>query len=181
MIGKLLGRLWSSITTARAVVGDGKFVAKKCGHTTDASGPVSAFGVTITTEMPVEDGEVDWCLGCLSAMAISCAWCGHPIFIGNPVTLNVARDPKFAVIEHAVVYSEHPFRLVGCLRWDCAETGADRAGFWLPGDDGIGIVHRVMSPLEQAMTTGNGVVVQDLSSLKEATRAETNQHLQEEA
>ena len=75
-------------------------------------------------------------------MAIQCAWCGEPIFIGDPITLYTPhRD--FQIPAHAVVHSENPLQLVGCLRWGCADTGADRAGFWLPGENGKGCVRRV--------------------------------------
>ena len=46
-----------------------------------------------------------------------------------------------------MVYNENPLQLVGCLRWECASTGADRMGFWVPP----GIVHRVPSAIEMCM------------------------------
>src|SRR3989344_6557684 len=119
-----------------------RYVAVKCGHRTKRSGPVSAFERTITTKMPMnENGCVDYCLDCIGKMAIRCAWCGDPIFIGNPITLYTPHG-DFQVPEHAIVYNKEPLQLVGCLGWNCAETGADRAGFWLQGEDGKGCVQR---------------------------------------
>jgi len=92
------------------------------------------------------NGEVEYCLGCLGKMTILCAWCKEPIFIGEPVTLYTPRDGS--VPNHAKIHDENLLQLVGCLRWNCAESGADRAGFWMPGEDGEGKVERVPTPLE---------------------------------
>ena len=110
-------------------------------------------------------------------MAIRCAWCGKPIFIGDPVTLYSSAEKNFQIPEYAVRYSENPIKLVGCMRWDCAETGADRCGFWLPP----GVVHRVLSPIEQMMATGTVVVVADVGDMREAIEttkrfSETHKH-----
>ena len=110
-----------------------RYTATKCGHRTQRTGQVSAFGQTITTKMPTnENGSMDYCLDCIGKMAIRCAWCGDPIFIGNPITLYTPHG-DFQVPEHAIVYNKEPLQLVGCLGWNCAETGADRAGFWVAG------------------------------------------------
>lgn len=149
-----------------------EYVALKCGHHTRRNGEIIAFGHTITTKMPLNKlNGVDWCLACIQTMAIRCAWCSEPIFIGDPVTLYTPRK-HVTIPEHAVIFNNDPVQLVGCLRWDCASTGADRAGFWLPGNDGKGKVHRVPSPIEIAMGTGKGVVVGDLSSPAEAQNPE---------
>lgn len=60
---------------------------------------------------------------------------------------------------------------MGCLRWDCAKTGADRAGFWHPP----GKVFRVTTPLEMCLQNlqngGDGVVViENLNDFEEATK-----------
>ena len=146
-----------------------QFVATNCGHTTARAGDVTALGVTIQTEVPVRDGEVEYCLNCIARMAIQCAWCGLPIFIGDPVTL-YSLPVDFTTPAYVVGYSLEPLRLVGCLRSDCASTVADRQGFWLPDDTGHGHVQRVPSPLEQVMASGKGVIVADISDLAEATR-----------
>lgn len=143
--------------------------AAKCGHSTMRIGKITVFGETSTLQMPLNDAKgVDWCLECVAKMAIRCAWCGEPIHIGNPVTLYTPEKKDFVMPDHAVVHQKDPLQLVGCLRWDCAETGADRAGFWIPGNDGKGTVHRVPSPLELAFASGQGVVVGDLGNMQEA-------------
>ena len=136
--------------------------AAKCGHSTKTKGGVTAFGVTITTEMPIKHGHVDYCLICIADMAIQCAWCELPIFIGDPVTLYTPKA-GFEIPDHAMVFSEEPLRLVGCLRWDCASTGADRAGFWVPDAEGHGHVQQATSLYDMAQQSGDGVAVNDLS------------------
>lgn len=145
------------------------YIATKCGHPTVQAGDVTAFGVTIQTQMPLVRDEVEYCLACILGMAIRCAWCKLPIFIGDPITLYTPREADFKVPEHAVVYSLEPLRLVGCLRWDCAQTGADRAGFWLPDSTGKGHVQRTPSLFEQALE-GCGVIVEDLWDIAETSR-----------
>lgn len=131
-----------------------RYMATICGHHTKRTGKISAFGHTVTTKMPInEEGSVDYCLDCIAKMAIRCAWCGHPIFIGRPITLYSPISDNFKIPEHAVVYEREPLQLVGCLRWDCAETGADRAGFWMPGEDGKGCVERVPTVYEMVLAT----------------------------
>lgn len=84
-----------------------RYTATRCGHRTRRKGKVSAFGRTITTEMPMNKSTpVDYCLRCIGKMAIRCAWCGEPIFIGDPITLYTPRG-DFKVPEHTVVYSKN--------------------------------------------------------------------------
>lgn len=146
-----------------------QLIASKCGHATNTKGEVKAFGDTTTTEMPVTDGVVEYCLDCISAMACKCAWCGHAVFIGDAVTLYGSRGPDFVVPEHAVVYGQSPIQLVGCLRWDCADTGADRAGFRLPDDQGNGHVVRTQSLYAVSAAAGpdTAVLVNNLSNASE--------------
>jgi hypothetical protein len=121
--------------------------------------------------MPLnKDGSVDYCLDCIGKMAIHCAWCGNPIFIADAVTLYTPNDKNFRIPDQAVVHSRDPLQLVGCLGWNCAMSGADRAGFWVPGDNGKGKVHRVPSPLEIALGTGKEVIVSDVTDMAEAHR-----------
>ncbi|MFA6391220.1 MAG: hypothetical protein WCW66_00520 [Patescibacteria group bacterium] len=101
------------------------------------------------------DGSVDYCHDCLGSMTIQCVWCGEPILVGDPITLYTPAIALFAPVDewcipkHAVIYrKEHPVQLVGCLRMSCADSSADRAGFWLPGEDGKGRVLRVQTALE---------------------------------
>lgn len=124
------------------------YTATKCGHRTEQSGPVSAFGHTIIKQMPKNEyGSVDYCLDCIGKMTILCAWCGNHIFIGDPVTLDEP-DDGFKIPEYAVFSCDKPRQLVGCLRRKCADTSADCAGFWLPDSDGKGYVHRIPTAYE---------------------------------
>lgn len=133
-------------------------------------GSISAFGQTGTMQMPRnQDGSVNYCLECLSKMTIQCAWCGQPIFIGEPITLYSPRQ-DFQPPEYAVAYRTNPLQLVGCLRWNCAMTGADRAGFWLPGASGNGHVLRVPTPIEALFGAAQPsmVIVGDLGDIDRA-------------
>lgn len=166
-----------------------RYAAQKCGHRTKRSGPVSAFGRTITTKMPMnKNGSVDYCLDCIGKMAIRCAWCGDQIFIGNPITLyspgprtgffsseepseaqRARKQDDLVVPDGAVVYHENPLTLVGCLGWNCADTGADRAGFWLPDENGKGRVHRVQTAYEAILGADEpSMIVGDTHDTKEA-------------
>lgn len=98
-------------------------------------------------------------------MTIPCAWCGKPIVVGSPITLCSPIKPDYTPpVEGFVTYSEDPLRLVGCLRWDCADSGIYRAGFWVPP----GKVDRVLSPLEIAMMVDGVVIVSDITDPAEA-------------
>jgi hypothetical protein len=118
-------------------------ITARCGHEIKSQkGEVTAFGETIKTIVLVnEENVTEYCHACLSRMAILCAWCGKPIFIGDPVTLYIPKDSGYRLREGSKIYCENPLQLVGCLRWECAESGADRAGFWYPP----GEVYRVLT------------------------------------
>lgn len=137
-----------------------KVKAVECGHETKLKGKVSAFGENVVTKIkPDKNGNAKYCHDCLSDMAILCAWCERPIFIGNPITLYSTRKDDFKVPNHASIYKEDPITLVGCGRTDCADTGADYAGTWIPP----GKVKRTPSMIEQSMADlqkgGDGFVV----------------------
>lgn len=140
------------------------YMATECGHRTRRTGKIRAFGQTLIVRMPInEDGSVDYCLDCIGKMTIPCAWCCEPIFIGEPITLyspysrrnffsseesseaqkKRGGNGSFIIPDGAVVYSHDPLYLVGCLKWNCADTGADIAGCWLPGKNGKGRVQRL--------------------------------------
>lgn len=130
--------------------------ANTCGHRTKQNGEViSPQGEKCLMGMPLADnGHPDYCLDCIGKMGIRCAWCGGSINIGEPVTLYLPKDgvvlPELVLPDYAVKYEEEkcPTRFVGCLRWGCANTGADRQGFWMPP----GVVKRVSSPIETLMS-----------------------------
>jgi hypothetical protein len=110
----------------------------------------------------------DYCPQCYVKGAIKCAWCGSTITPGDAITLYTPRDKDFEVPEHAVVYKRTPhLQLVGCLGWDCADSGMDRSGFWvMPGK-----VQRVASPMEMMMygnPNNEVLIVSDLSDPNEA-------------
>ncbi|MEX0672734.1 MAG: hypothetical protein WDZ82_01285 [Candidatus Paceibacterota bacterium] len=112
-----------------------------------------------------------YCAKCLAAACIKCAWCGKSIFPAEPITLYTPTK-SFEIPEYAVVYNQDPVQLVGCLRWDCGDSGIDRAGFWIPP----GVVDRVLSPTEELlhrMQSGESdpiVIANDLSDPNEAKR-----------
>jgi len=142
-----------------------------CGHETALRGTVEVFGKTLTLK---NQDPPQHCLQCLADMSIRCAWCREPILVGDPITLYTPR-PTYEIPDHAVYYSDNPVQLVGCLRWDCADSGASRAGFWLPSETeaGVAVVQRVLSPLEQCMMGGGTVIVNDASNVAEAVNNTT--------
>jgi hypothetical protein len=99
-------------------------------------------------------------------MVIRCAWCGGYILPGEPITLYTPCSEDFKIPDYAVVYKEDPKQLVGCLRWNCAESGADRTGFWIiPGK-----VLRCLSPIEELMSDSkhDAVIINDLGDINQA-------------
>lgn len=154
-----------------------RYTAKKCGHRTRRSGRYAAFGEYRSRRFPLNDsGTMDWCLECMGKMTIRCGWCGDPIFVCDPITLYVPKDPT-KMPEYAVRYEENGHvHVVGCLGWGCADSGADRKGFWMPGEDGKGRVARVPSPIEIMFATGEAQVVDDVGSISEAVAASERAH-----
>lgn len=140
----------------------------ECGHATLGEGEISFYGETTFMKMPRNvAGGFDFCLDCIASMSIRCAWCQSTIFIGSPVTLYTPK-PDFPVPSHAVVYSDDPLQLVGCLGWECAFTGGDRAGFWITdAETGKGRVRREMSPIEMALREARSIMVNDLGDPSE--------------
>ncbi len=104
-------------------------------------------------------------------MAVQCAWCPNLVFIGDPITLYSPRDYSRIPAERAIVFSIEPLRYVGCLGWNCALTGADKAGFWLPDENGHGYVKRVPTAFEEMLggaLSGSIEVVASSNPLKQA-------------
>lgn len=89
----------------------------------------------------------EYCPDCLKQMTVPCAWCGRPIFIDDPITL-YRKLSDYRTIENSVALPHDSSRWVGCMRMDCAESAADRAGMWVPGENGKGEVFRLPTPLE---------------------------------
>ncbi|TXH01059.1 MAG: hypothetical protein E6R05_06160 [Candidatus Moraniibacteriota bacterium] len=138
----------------------------RCGHRTRLFGWLSAYGDDGTDWMQLGDKQPRWCIDCINALAIPCAWCGGSIYPGDPVTLYSPRDPDYQPKhEGAVRYLEDPVTYVGCLRFICAETGADRAGFWHPPQG----VYRHPSALELILANpGKGVIMNDVTDPRSA-------------
>ena len=142
-------------------------VKADCGHKTrlydkisvfDKNGKQDFLGITITTKKP------KYCHKCYEKMVIRCAWCGGSILPNDPITLYSPID-GYKIPEYAVIYKEDPEQFVGCLRWGCAESGGDRAGFWvMPGK-----IRRVLSPIEEIIFSSKDkvVTVSDLSDMND--------------
>lgn len=147
-------------------------LARFCCHAVSAAeGRVEAFGDSTTTTMPRNaDGGFDFCHACLGTMAIQCAWCNRPIFVGDPVTLYMPSDPYIWFSPSVAYMTFDKLEMVGCGRTDCAETGADYAGYWVPSGlrpEGrwIGGVKRMTSIYETVLANNRSVVADDLSSM----------------
>ena len=110
----------------------------RCGHEMKLEDNVKVFDQEVRIKTQLRDGQPDYCLDCLVKMAIRCAWCGEPILPGEPITLYslspIVLDKTRP--DYTVKYLDGD-RLcyVGCMRWNCADSGADRAGSWVaPGE-----------------------------------------------
>lgn len=145
----------------------------KCGHETKLEGVISKFGKETEITLCFDDeGVIDTCLQCVSDATIACAWCGEHILPDEGITLYASVDPKYSPHEGSVVYKKDDVSgkvyYVGCLRWNCADSGADRTGFWiLPGK-----VQRCLSPLEECLRGEKVVIIDDLSDPDQATLIE---------
>lgn len=159
---KILYYLWVMWLTVSIPIRK-TYTATTCGHQTKKTGKISPDSESSIMSMPLsKNGNPDYCLDCLGKMSIKCAWCKNPIHIGDPVTLYIPEE-SFEIPKHAVKYHEDERCLVGCLGWDCASSGADRQGFWVPP----GKVERVPSPMGLLMSDGNSgraIIVDDLSN-----------------
>lgn len=134
------------------------YIANICRHKTRKKGFMHNGKSTSIMEMPLaSNGHPDYCLECIGKMSIRCAWCSEPIVIGEPITLEFPHE-EFRVPDYAVKHGEGKEQtLVGCLRWDCADTLVTMCGQWMPP----GIVKRVPSPLGIALQTGSAMMVDD--------------------
>ncbi len=112
-------------------------------------------------DMNLHPTGLPYCADCFMKMAVPCAYCGLPICIGDPITL-YAKMPDFEVHKGAVCFDGNVY--VGCLRWDCAMSGLDRSGFWMPdpdADEVMGCVKVVPSPLEMLLNSPLGMLIID--------------------
>lgn len=142
-------------------------LALECGHKTKIKGAIEVFlgksmvPSKINMSLSLDDkGNASHCFKCIEEGSIRCAWCGGTILPGDPITLYCTTNENFILPEYAVEYNpdnhDKP-SYVGCLRWDCAETGGDMCGY-------LGFnkqVHRELSPIEQCISTGKPVIVND--------------------
>lgn len=139
----------------------------QCGHKTKIKGEIryvkaefedgdeeTTTSLTLTLN---KEGEVTHCLSCIEDASIRCTWCGGTILPDEPITLYSSAKDDFVAPVYAVEYNPDNRKkpsYVGCLRWNCADTGADVCGNW--GFDKQ--VHRRPSPIELALTTGKPVL-----------------------
>lgn len=138
------------------------YTATECGHETKMHGAIGKGEERITFHLGynITTGRPKYCLRCIDAMEITCAWCGQAIQIGDPIT--VYERPIGPLRERARVYNDTA--VVGCLRQNCAAGAHDRAGFWIEP----GTVHRMLSPIEMIMRnlaqggTARAVIVSDI-------------------
>lgn len=92
-----------------------------CGHISEMKKEIRVRNGKETLRILYKpDRTPPFCLDCVEKMAITCPWCGRPIFIGNYITLYTPTDSNFKIPKGAVVYTKDPLRLVGCQRPDCA-------------------------------------------------------------
>lgn len=145
-----------------------KKVKCNCGHTSPRRKIIFILSEEYSLSFKGK-GNPELCPDCWARMAIKCAWCGKPIMPFDPITLYSPKNPDdFEIPKHAVVYSENPLRLVGCLRWEgcCLFSHLNRAGFWVPP----GKVERALSPIEECLLKCRGIVIiEDVSDMSEAT------------
>ena len=141
----------------------------KCGHRTHLKATRCVFGEELQFDLTDEGRKRPvYCVDCLATKAIQCAWCSGVILPGEPVTVYSPVEEDYVPPLHAIAHNDtegdEPLRLIGCLRWDCADSGADRAGFWVVGCDGKGYVHRVPTAFELLMQCppGSAIFVRDL-------------------
>ncbi len=120
------------------------YIASVCGHKTKQMGPVTIGKAVII--MNIEDighKGPGYCLECLGQMSIRCVWCGESILVGEPITLYRQRV-GVPIPTHAVSYIKNGRTVfVGCLDWNCADSGADICGYWMPP----GVVEPIPPPI----------------------------------
>jgi len=99
------------------------------------------------------------CGACMQKMledaAIRCCACGFVILPGDPVAVYMnSREMNAAWKTHP---EDDQKRVIGCLRWNCACTGAAFCGHWTGAEIKYAFPHGG-SAMEEAFTTGKAVV-----------------------
>ena len=141
-------------------------ITAECGHPARRRERVSAFGEWRNlTIIPPAGKNPEYCHRCLEQMAIRCAWCSQPIFIGDPITLYSPSDPNFQLKADCVKHRSDPDQYVGCLRMNCADTGADLSGYWVPP----GKVHRIISPIEMCLGERSALLCDNICDMRQAS------------
>lgn len=115
--------------------------ASICEHFTKLRGLIAALGEIRFCELHLQYGETDYCLFCLAEKTIRCAWCGKPIFVGDPVTA-CPSNPDIPIPDYAVFVRQNPPILVGCLRPECCSKRRSN-GFWWPNGFHLGQVDTI--------------------------------------
>lgn len=143
-----------------------QYATNVCGHRTRLTDVIRRNGEFVIWSTPLEEnGKPDYCIDCLAAMSIPCAWCGEPIDVGEPITLYHPSEFD-RVRSDALEYLPEPGSVIGCLSTRCSDSSADRAGFWMPP----GVVERIPTPVELSLMSGDAIVVTDVSDSDEAKR-----------
>lgn len=158
-------KMWVLLTSAFYTT----YTANKCGHKTKERGFMNDDDYTSVITTPLaENGIPDYCINCIGNMSINCAWCGNLITIGDPITLYAPKE-IYRVPDYAVSYTRSDDKkvLIGCLRWYCANSMDDRAGFWVLGKNGLGIVSRTHTSFEVPLVhpDPNTVTVDDVTEV----------------
>lgn len=129
------------------------YTANICSHSTKARGFIHYFGrEDIMRNKFEENGRPNYCFDCLAKMTTQCAWCGKPITVGDPISVDTLCDPKHEILDYA---SKYKGGYVGCLRTSCSDGIMDRNGFWMPP----GEVMRVPSVIESIIANNGKAIV----------------------
>lgn len=140
--------MWRWLISAKEAMQVRTYRTTECGHKTKALGTWNAHGEERLIDLNVESGSTPYCHNCIEKMTIQCAWCGLPIFVADPISLSFCTDPDWAQPDYAVEHATgNRMSLVGCMRWDCADSGLSFAGHWAtPGK-----VQKAVTPIMLAM------------------------------
>lgn len=132
----------------------------ECGHKTKKKDKITVWvkgeekRISVTLKKQ-KNNKYKFCHKCFEKMSIRCAWCGDTILIDEPITLYSPCNKDYKFPEYTIYYNKEENQVVGCLSWDCADSGIDRAGFWMyPGE-----VKRIQSGIEIMMNNPGKVMV----------------------